>query len=84
MQNGGTARIGFKESGLMSIKNGMLITMVNGTIGNRMGLRMFGFAWAAQVLNFISHRFIFHPGLPLQLISLAYQFHRGYFLSFVE
>jgi hypothetical protein len=42
MQNGGTARIEFKESGLMSIKNGMLITVVNGTIGNRMGLRMSG------------------------------------------
>lgn len=36
MQNGGTARIGFKGSGLMSIKNGMLVIMINGTIGNCM------------------------------------------------
>lgn len=34
VQNGGTARNGFKEIGLMSIKNGMLITMANRIIGN--------------------------------------------------
>ncbi|KAH8586812.1 hypothetical protein B0O99DRAFT_700600 [Bisporella sp. PMI_857] len=34
MQNGGTARNGLREIGLMSIKNGMLITMANGTIGD--------------------------------------------------
>lgn len=34
MQNGGTARNGLQEIGLMSIKNGMLITMANGVIGN--------------------------------------------------
>jgi hypothetical protein len=32
-QNGGTAQNGFKEIGLMSIRNGMLITMANGAIG---------------------------------------------------
>jgi hypothetical protein len=32
MQNGGTARNGLQEIGLMSIKNGMLITMANDTI----------------------------------------------------
>ena len=36
VQNGGMARNGLAESGLMSIKNGMLITMVNGTIGNNL------------------------------------------------
>lgn len=34
MQNSGTARNGLQEIGLMSIKSGMLITMVNGAIGN--------------------------------------------------
>ena len=34
VQNGGMARNGLKEIGLMSIKNGMLITMASGTIGN--------------------------------------------------
>jgi hypothetical protein len=34
VQNGGTARNGLEEIGLMSIKDGMLITMANGTIGN--------------------------------------------------
>lgn len=34
VQNGGMARNGLKEIGLMSIKNGMLVTMANGTIGN--------------------------------------------------
>jgi hypothetical protein len=34
MQNGGMARSGFKETGLMSIKNGILIIMVNGSTGN--------------------------------------------------
>lgn len=34
VQNGGTVRNGLKEIRLMSIKNGRLITMANGTIGN--------------------------------------------------
>jgi len=34
VQNGGMARNGWKEIGLMSIKNGMLVTMANGIIGN--------------------------------------------------
>lgn len=34
VQNGGMARNGLKEIGLMSIKNGMLVTMANGIIGN--------------------------------------------------
>lgn len=34
MQSGGMARNGFKEIGPMNIKNGMLITMASGTIGN--------------------------------------------------
>lgn len=48
-QNGGTVRNGFKEIGLISIKNGMLITMANGTIGNIVhGIREhFGFAQVA-------------------------------------
>jgi hypothetical protein len=36
VQNGGTARNGLKEIDLTSIKNGMLITMACGTIGNIM------------------------------------------------
>ena len=34
VQNGGTARNGLQQIGLMSIPNGMFITMANGTIGN--------------------------------------------------
>ncbi len=34
VQNGGTVRNGLRDIGLMSIKNGILITMANGTIGN--------------------------------------------------
>ena len=34
VQNGGMARNGLKETGLISIKNGMFITMANGIIGN--------------------------------------------------
>jgi hypothetical protein len=34
VQNGGRAQNGFREIGLMGIKNSMLITTANGTIGN--------------------------------------------------
>lgn len=34
VQNGGMGRNGLKEIGLISIKNGMLIIMANGIIGN--------------------------------------------------
>jgi len=33
VQNGGMVRNGFKETGLMNIKNGLLITIANGIIG---------------------------------------------------
>jgi hypothetical protein len=34
VQNGGTAQNGFREIGLMGIKDSMLITTAHGTIGN--------------------------------------------------
>ena len=48
MQNGGTAQKGLQEIGLMSIKNGMPITMANGTIGNILH-GMYGFKARAEI-----------------------------------